>query len=129
MGSKGRDFNDLMLTASAVHHMHNSKTATNDEGPSEQGLDFLWRGICCHIEIFGTQTQQQIANRAAHHIGLITSVLQRSNHIQCAVVDQAWIDTMNGCWNFNTLAKVSCSMRATGFTQYFLYEFFDHEKS
>ena len=118
-----------MLTATTINHVNNSKPTTNDESASKQGFNFLWRGICGHIKIFGAKSKQQIAYSTANNIGFITRVLQGPNHIQCTLVDQRWVDAMD-CWrNFNAFAKINGTSAGLRLTQYFLYEFFNHEKS
>jgi len=40
--------------------------------------------------------------------------LQSSDHIQSALVYQGWIDAMDGCRNFDALAKINGASPAFG---------------
>jgi hypothetical protein len=83
-----------MLAAAAVDHMHDAKTPADDEGAAEQRFDLLGRGVGGHVEILGAQADQQVAHRATHDVGFITSLLEGAHHIHGAVVDQLGINRM-----------------------------------
>jgi len=91
---EGGDLDDFVFAPTAKDHMHDAKTPSNDEGPSEQGLDLFGGGVGGHIKIFWAQTQQQITHGTAHDVGLVAAILQGLHHLQGPIIDQGRIDAM-----------------------------------
>jgi len=127
VGAEGRDLDHLMLAPPAVHHVHDAKTPPDDEGAAEQRLDLLGRGVGGHVEVLGPQPQQQVAHRAAHHVGLEARLLQRGDHVFRAFVDQGRIDLVNLCRHLLALAEAALALCAAGgLAEQLVDEFLDH---
>ena len=84
--------------------MHDAETPANDEGPPEQPLHLLGRGIGGHVKVFRPQAHQQVAHRAAHHIGLEAGLLQRAHHLDGALVHQRRVDAVGAGRHLHPLA-------------------------
>ena len=127
VGAKGRYLDHFMLAATPIHHVHDAKPPPDDEGPAEQALDLLGRGIGGHVEILGPQAQQQIAHRAAHHIGFVARPLQGGDDVEGALVDQRRIDAVDRGRYFLALAEARlASGSRIGFSEQFVDEILDH---
>jgi hypothetical protein len=127
VGAEGRDLDHLVLAAAPVHHVHDAEAPPDDEGATEQPLDLLGRGIGRHVEVLGPQAQQQVAHRAAHHVGLEAGLLQGGDHVLRAFVDQGRIDPVNLRRHFLALAEAALSLCAAGgFAEQLVDEFLDH---
>ena len=94
VSTKGRDLNHLMLATPAIDHVDDAKTPPDDEGAAKQGLHLFGRGVGSDVKVFGAQAQQQIAHRAAHHIGRKAGILQSAHHIGGALIDQGGVDAV-----------------------------------
>ena len=105
IGAEGRDLNHLMLTATPVHHMHDTKAPPDDEGPAEQLFDLLGRGVGRHVKVFGPQTQQHVAHSAANDIGLKSGALQGAHHVGGALVHHRRVDAMGADRHIHALAE------------------------
>ncbi len=115
-----------MLTPAAVHHVHDAETPPDDERTTEQSFDLLRGGVGCHIEVFGPQTDQQVAHRTAHHIRLKTRLLQGAHHVDGTVVHQAGVDAVHRHRDFHPFAELGLAARCSGgFAQQFIDKFFD----
>ena len=106
VGTEGGHFDDLVFAAPAKHHVHDAKTPPDQKGAAKQALDLLRCGIGGHIEVFGSQTDQQVAYCTPHHIGLKPRSVQGANHIQRAFIHQRWVDAMGLNGHVNPLAKL-----------------------
>ncbi len=71
----------------AEHHMHQPKAPPDDARAAEHAAHLFRCGIGRDIEILGDPTQQQVAHRTAHHIGLVARRLQPIGDFQRAVAD------------------------------------------
>ncbi|MNO99959.1 hypothetical protein D3C76_917440 [compost metagenome] len=76
MGAEGGDFNDLP----AELHMGQLEAAADHPGVAEFGADLLRGGVGGHIEVFGAQVQQQVADATAHQVSLVAGLLQALDH-------------------------------------------------
>ncbi|MNQ83814.1 hypothetical protein D3C85_989160 [compost metagenome] len=76
MGAEGGDFNDLP----AELHMGQLEAAADHPGVAEFGADLFRGGVGGHIEVFGAQVQQQVADATAHQVGLVAGLLQALDH-------------------------------------------------
>jgi hypothetical protein len=127
VGAEGRDLDHLVLAAPAVHHVHDAKAPPDDEGAAKQRLDLLGRGVGGHVEVLGAQAQQQVAHRAAHHVGLVARLLQRRDHVFRAFVDQGRIDLVHFGRHLLALAEAALALRAVGgLAEQLVDEFLDH---
>lgn len=127
VGAEGRDLDHLVLAAAAVHHVHDAKAPPDDEGAPEERLDLLGRGVGGHVEVLGAQPQQQVAHRAAHHVGLVAGLLERGDDVPGTFVDQGWIDLVNLCRHLLALAEAALALCAAGrFAEQLVDEFLDH---
>ena len=116
---------DLVVTAPAVHHVHDAKAPADDEGPAKQAFDLLGCGVGGHIKIFGAQAQQQVAHCATHNVGLKPGLLQGARHVDGAFVHQMGIDAVHRCGHLGAAAKVG--LVAFGrFAHQLVDELFDH---
>jgi hypothetical protein len=86
--------------------VHDAKTLADDEGAAKQVLDLLGRGIGGHVEVLGTQAQQQVAHGAADDIGLVARALEGLHHIDGATVHQIRVYAMHLNRHFLTLAEL-----------------------
>ena len=123
MGAEGGHLNHLVVAATAMHHVHDAKTPTDDEGTAKQTLDLLGCGVGGHIKVLGPQTQQQVAHRTADNVGFKSGLLQCAHNLDCAVVYQFWLDAVFAGGDVAALAKAASG---AGFAQQFVDEFFDH---
>ena len=130
VGTKCRDFNDFMLAAPAIDHVDDAKTPPDDEGAAKQGLHLLGRGVGSDVKVFGAQAQQQIAHRAAHHIGDKTSVLQSTHHIGGPLIDQGGVDAVGFRRHIHAFTQRGFAVgtaAAGGLGQQVGDKFFDHK--
>ena len=104
--TEGGHLDHLVVTPPAVDHMHDAKAPTDDEGAPKQAFDLLGRGVGGHVEVFGTQAQQQVTHRTAHDVGLKTGLLQGARHMDGAFVHQIRVDAVNRCRHFGAAAKM-----------------------
>ena len=112
-GPKGGNLDDFVFPAAAIDHMHDAKTLADDEGAAKQVLDLLGRGIGGHVEVLGTQAQQQVAHGATDDIGLVARALEGLHHINGATVHQIRVYAMHLNRHFLTLAELGLA-RAGG---------------
>ena len=94
VGPEGRDLDDLVLAATTEHHVHQAEAPADDEGPPEQGLDLLRRGVGGHVEVLGAHADDEVAHRTAHDVGLVACVLERAHHARRVGIDEAGIDAV-----------------------------------
>ena len=104
VGAEGRHLDHLVVAATAMDHVHDAEAPADDEGPPEQALDLLGRGIGGHVEVLGPQAHQQVAHRAAHHIGPKAGLLQGAHHLDGALVHQRRVDAMRADRHLHPLA-------------------------
>ena len=52
------------------HHVHQAEAPADDERAAEERLDLLRARVGGDVEILGLDAEQQVAHRAAHHVGL-----------------------------------------------------------
>ena len=129
VGAEGGDLDHLVFTPPAVHHVHDAKAPPDDEGTAEQAFDLFWRGVGGHVEVFGAQTHQQVAHRAAHDVGLETCLLERAHHVGCPPVHQLGVDAMHigaDLFAFAERRLLAATGTARGLAQQLVDEFFDH---
>ena len=115
-----------MLPTSPVDHVHDAESSTDDEGTSKQSLDLLRGGVGGHVEVLGTQAQQQVSHGPAHDVGLKALVLQGLHHVQCALIHQLGIDAVFAGRHHTSLAQRGRA-RLRGLADQALNEFLDHE--
>ena len=87
-GTEGRDFDDLVAKA----HMHDLEAPPDDARASEQRLHLFGRRVGGDVEILGFLADQQVAHRAADHIGLVAGLLQRVRDAGGVIGNRARID-------------------------------------
>ena len=61
--------------------VHQAEAPADDVGPAEERLDLLRRGVGRDVEVLGREAQEEIADRAAHHEGLESRLLQLFGHL------------------------------------------------
>ena len=77
-GAEGGDFDHL----AAETHVHDLEAAADDPAAFEQALNLLRRGVGDHVEVLGLAAAQQVAQTAAHQIGLKTLLVQPIQHVK-----------------------------------------------
>lgn len=74
--------------------MNDLEASADDEGPSEKAFHLFRCGVCCHIEIFRLESQQQIPYRAADNKCLIAGIVQYTDNPYGTVGYQTRIDAV-----------------------------------
>ena len=131
VGAEGRNFDDFVFASATKHHVNNAEAPSNDECATEQALDLFRRGVGGHVEVFGAQAQQQVTNRTADHVSLVTGLLQGFDNANGAVIQQVGVDAMLGCRHVDALAcRDTCLGSATSPAfarlENFVNQTFDH---
>ena len=107
--------------------MHDAKTSPDDEGAPEQRLDLLRGGVGGHVEVLGSQPEQQIAHRTAHDVSLVTGIDQRLHDLDSTLIDQSRVNLVFGLGHLDTLAmRVLGTCRPGRFAHQLVEEFLDH---
>jgi len=116
-----------VLAASAKHHVDDAKAPTDDEGATEQTFHLFGCGVGGHIEIFGSQAEQQVAHCAANDVGLEAAVVQRLHDLHGAVVYQRHVDAVLGFAHLNPVAERAGATTGRGLRLRFRFGRFAHQ--
>ncbi len=127
--TEGRDLDHLVLAATAEDHMHDAEAPADDERAAEQRLHLLRRRIGGDVEVLRTQTQQQVAHRAADHVGLVPGLLQRADDAHRRFVEQTLVDAVFGRADLHALAERHRGLAGGRLAEQPVDELLDHAKS
>ena len=67
---------DTSIVSVAEHDVHQAEAAADDARAPEYAAHLLRRGIGGHVEVLGLEAEQQVAHRAADHVGGVAFFLQ-----------------------------------------------------
>ena len=83
MSAEGGDLDDLPSEA----HVYDTKAPADDAGVAEQCMHGFRCCIGGDIKVFRVPAEQQVANGAAHQVGLVATAAQACHDLERAVAD------------------------------------------
>jgi len=63
------------------HHVHQAEAPADDDGAPEQGLHLFGARVGGDVEVLRRDAEQQVAHRAAHHVGGVARIAQHVAHL------------------------------------------------
>ena len=87
---------ETSTVSAAEHHVHQAEAPADEQRAAEQRLDLLGARVGGDVEVLGRDAEQQVAHRAADHVGGVARVAQHVAHLERAVADGVARDAVLG---------------------------------